>query len=330
MEWLRWFHGCVTDPKFSLIARRSGQTLPSTLAVWAALLERASQAQDRGCVEGFDCDSFDALFGLEDGACQKIMSAIEAKGLIVDGRIAKWDERQNKDESAAERKRLQREREKLSQEKAELEALRAECHAMSQDVTAGHAMSPRLDKIREEKKEEKYNPPVSNTGKEGTCAPAPSDSGVCDLEFSNSCSQAENAQDEPPSPESVDLAGDMPGIEFVELREYYSREAKPEAELAGFIEYKQLRASRLWPGLSVVFEGIDRLKAKDSEWQRGFAPGLARFLRERQWTMQPRAAPEGRALPGQSQSWIDRANSETTAAIEEMERQRQAKKRNTA
>ena len=70
--------------------------------------------------------------------------------MVIAGRIMKWDERQSKDETSAERKRLQREREKLSQERAEFEALRAGSHAMSQDVTTGHAMSLRGEEIREE------------------------------------------------------------------------------------------------------------------------------------------------------------------------------------
>lgn len=166
MEWLRWYHGCVTDPKFALVSRRSGQAVASVLAVWAALLERASQGRARGSVSGFDCESFDVLLGLDDGACRSIVSAFESKGMIVDEMVAKWDERQSKDEESAERKRLQREREKLAQERAELEALKStlhcesprdvtDCHDMSRDVTDCLQMSLRGDKRRVEEIKEK-------------------------------------------------------------------------------------------------------------------------------------------------------------------------------
>ena len=148
MEWLRWHHGSVTDPKFILISRRSGQAVATVIAVWAALLERASQEKDRGSISGFDCESFDALFGLSDGDCRSVVNALEFKGMILNGKIAKWEDRQTKDESATERKRLQREREKLDQERAELEALKESYQEMSRTVTNCHLEERRLEKKR--------------------------------------------------------------------------------------------------------------------------------------------------------------------------------------
>ena len=46
-NWLKWFHGAVADDKWPLIARKSGQPVAVVVAVWAALLECASQAEDR-------------------------------------------------------------------------------------------------------------------------------------------------------------------------------------------------------------------------------------------------------------------------------------------
>lgn len=106
------------------------------------------------------------------------------------------------------------------------------------------------------------------------------------------CARKQNA----PQAERSDFS-DVPGMEFQELRELYDREAKPEAPLAGFAEYKALRASRSWPGMGRITQGIDRLKREDAEWQAGFAPGLAKFLRERQWDKQPTLPRAGRALP---------------------------------
>lgn len=63
MEWLKWFVGATTDPKFAVIARRSKQNMASVIAVWAMLLERAGQADERGEVEGFDCEGADIVLG---------------------------------------------------------------------------------------------------------------------------------------------------------------------------------------------------------------------------------------------------------------------------
>ena len=152
MEWLRWYHGACSDSKWQVIARRSGSNVGTVVAVWAALLEHASQDEERGSVEGFDPETFDAHYGFADGVCAAVVSAMTDKGMIAEGCIASCAKRQTKDESATERKRLQREREKIAQERAELEKLRCEidklkqdntkdvtvCHAMSQGVTKSH------------------------------------------------------------------------------------------------------------------------------------------------------------------------------------------------
>lgn len=81
-----------------------------------------------------------------------------------------------------------------------------------------------------------------------------------------------------------------PSIEFVELRQYYDKFSE-EAEQIGFIEYCQLRAARAYPGHSALFDAIDAW-GKTKKWQEGYAPSLARFLREKWWRKLPRASPE--------------------------------------
>lgn len=126
MDWFRWWHGTVTDPKFQWVARRCGEKVATVIAVWACLLECASTATQgnadatRGNVASFDCNDYDVLLGLEDGAVRKIFDAMTEKNLIADGRIAGWDGRQPKREdsgnpntgalSSTERSRLRRER----------------------------------------------------------------------------------------------------------------------------------------------------------------------------------------------------------------------------
>jgi hypothetical protein len=145
MDWFRWHHGSVTDPKFQLIARKSGASLPDVLAVWAYVLETASQSTDRGSFE-IDAEALDCLFNFPSTETRTgdILLAMEERGLIADRRICAWDKRQPKrereDDGATERKRKQRSSES----------------GVTPDVTPSHATShqkkPRGEERREEEK----------------------------------------------------------------------------------------------------------------------------------------------------------------------------------
>lgn len=110
MNWLRWYHGACSDPKWPIVARRAGVSAGVVVSVWAALLEQASQADERGSLDGFDCETFDALYGYPDGTCQAVFDAMREKGLVRDGRIGSWARRQplREDSGGMERKRRQR------------------------------------------------------------------------------------------------------------------------------------------------------------------------------------------------------------------------------
>ena len=81
MEWFRWYHGACSDAKWPLIARKAHTTVGVVVSVWVALLEYASQDDERGSVEGFDCETFDALYGYSDGTCEAVLNAMVEKGL---------------------------------------------------------------------------------------------------------------------------------------------------------------------------------------------------------------------------------------------------------
>lgn len=147
IDWFRWHHGSVTDPKFQLVAKRAGASLPDVLAVWAYLLEGASAATERGHIGGIDCEAVDCLFGFDDGVTALILDQMRARELICDGVVMSWEKRQPKrereDDNAAERKRRQRETDAAIQNNV------TPCHAMS------HQETPREEKRREEEKEQK-------------------------------------------------------------------------------------------------------------------------------------------------------------------------------
>lgn len=151
IDWFRWHHGSVTDPKFQLVAKKAGVRLGDVLVVWSFILESASANQDRGVIGQIDFETLDFLIGAEDGASIRILDAMTQRGLISGDRIAKWEERQPKreDDTAAERKRRQREREH------ELSASSSVTNSESQTVTQSHAEVTQCHDREEKSREEK-------------------------------------------------------------------------------------------------------------------------------------------------------------------------------
>ena len=168
-DWLRLWHGTVSDNKFLWVERKSGARFGDVMTVWLALLEEASRADDRGDVSGFDAESFDFRLGDEEGLTLRILQAMAAKGLIgEDMRLSGWDRRQPIREdsgnpetgalSSTERSRLHRQRRK-AQSEAETQRYATQCNDAQRDAT--HATA-RVDESRGEE-----IPPTPPTAREG-------------------------------------------------------------------------------------------------------------------------------------------------------------------
>ena len=76
MDWFRTHHGIISDPKWPIISKLSGQPIGNVVAVWLALLEYASQSEDRGHILGFDAEAVDVLYGYSDGTTTSIIAAL--------------------------------------------------------------------------------------------------------------------------------------------------------------------------------------------------------------------------------------------------------------
>jgi hypothetical protein len=76
-----------------------------------ALLDYASQHKDRGCVEGFDVETYAAFSGFDESVVESIIAALSDKGMIdQDDRWASWEKRQpEREDSSTERVRRYRE-----------------------------------------------------------------------------------------------------------------------------------------------------------------------------------------------------------------------------
>ncbi|SEN31616.1 hypothetical protein SAMN05428959_1011144 [Duganella sp. CF517] len=148
IDWFRWHHGSVTDPKFQLVARKAGASLPDVLAVWAFLLEAASAATPRGIYGQIDAEAVDCLFNFPDTETRtaNIIAALEGRGMLADGRVVEWEKRQTKrersDDSSTDRVAAHR-------------ARKAAATAVTEDETPCNASNasetPREEKSREEK-----------------------------------------------------------------------------------------------------------------------------------------------------------------------------------
>lgn len=140
MDWFRWHHGSVNDPKFQLIAKKAGASVAEVLAVWACLLEAASMADQRGNPGDCDFEAMDCALGMADGRAAAIYAHMATRGVVAeDGQITAWDKRQPKrereDDSSTERVKAFRERQRQETPRNATET----------------SETPRGDKRREEK-----------------------------------------------------------------------------------------------------------------------------------------------------------------------------------
>lgn len=148
MNWFRSHHGAPTDPKWITIARRAGIRPGDVAAIIWALLDYASQNDDRGSIDGHDSEMLADFFGYETAQIDGVKAAMIEKHVIVNNRFSAWDKRQpaREDVTAAERKRSQRERERRERDGA------GHC-VTERDITHGHGTDKiREDKIREDKR----------------------------------------------------------------------------------------------------------------------------------------------------------------------------------
>ena len=82
IDWFRWHHGSVNDPKFGLVAKKAGARVGDVIAVWALVLETASANTERGQCGDLDHEATDFLLGAEEGTTERILAAMEARSLL--------------------------------------------------------------------------------------------------------------------------------------------------------------------------------------------------------------------------------------------------------
>jgi hypothetical protein len=290
MDWLRWYHGSCTDPKFRVVAKKAarevdGIRVSDVLAVWAMILERASESDPRGSFSGFDCEGADVTLDMPDGSACAIRAALEAKGLVEGDMVVNWSKRQPKrerEDNSTSRVRDYRERKK--QESNTTCDNGTPCNATQRQET------PRLDKSREE----------LITG----CTPLPPTGGG-------------GLPDLPPSPEDdpdvhpqaeISSLNDC-AIEFQDLAAAYQSAGGCVDVVPAYKAYEGMR--RGFP-LAMIIGDLEKRKNCD-QWRRGRIPKLSNYLGDRVW-LNPipaaRASPTGEKLgPDGKPDWMRYAGS---------------------
>lgn len=125
-EWFRSWHGAPLDPKWLSVAKRANVATAIVVAVTWALLDRASQAADRGSISGYDADGLGEFLDCEAGEVEAVVKALHEKGILQDGRFVKWAQRQmqrnatnmQRAATSTERSRRFRAKKKASETKA--------------------------------------------------------------------------------------------------------------------------------------------------------------------------------------------------------------------
>jgi hypothetical protein len=121
MEWCRQYFGEACDPRWLGIAREAGPSVTPghVAAIMWTLKECASKARPRGCVAGYDAQAISDFYGWPlDSIIMPIMGALRARGIIVNGHLANWDETQatKHDRTNAKRQQAYRDRKKAEKQ----------------------------------------------------------------------------------------------------------------------------------------------------------------------------------------------------------------------
>lgn len=312
MEWFRWYHGACSDAKWPLIARKAHTTVGVVVSVWVALLEYASQDDERGSVEGFDCETFDALYGYSDGTCEAVLSAMLEKGLIEDGCICSWSRRQpqrEREESTnAERQRRYRERRRLERDGEGVTEEDGNVTGVTRNVTR-NAVTPRNASVtppeqnrEEQRREEEIHTPEYIFNYQNTRVRVDPPARVCEsvlpsgelLSPDGVEPQAEEISRLPERRPAGPVKTDAPSKGHPEWRAFLScwdlwpvKQGQEDA----WREWMRLHANGTLAPCYVIREAIARLLAEDSRWARGMVPRMAKWLHGKGWNDEPYMQP---------------------------------------
>jgi len=120
--WFRSWHGAPTDPKWLGIARKAGVAPGIVSALVWALLDRASQATERGSIAGYDADGLGCFMGCEAEQVEAVITLMHEKGVLAENTFTGWEKHQpRREDGSAERAKEWRERKRTQPNASEQE-----------------------------------------------------------------------------------------------------------------------------------------------------------------------------------------------------------------
>lgn len=140
--WVRLWEDMPTDPKWRVIARRSGRPISEVIAVFVFMLTNAGSAQDRGSLQNWNDEDVAAALDLDPENVEAIREAMQGRTLDGD-HLTGWERRQPKrEDGAAERAKAWR------------EAQRTHPNASERTETKPNATEPPEEKREDTEKKE--------------------------------------------------------------------------------------------------------------------------------------------------------------------------------
>ena len=324
--------GFFSHPKTIKLMRQAGAegvVCLQRLWIWAA------QNRVDGCLVGFEVDDIEIVAGWtgESGLLVQTLEALRFLDKNGDAYcLHGWAEHQ--EYVTQEPARIEKARKAAQKRWSNARGNANDANGAMPDDAASNASSIARSNAPNQtnpNQEENTSPPVESlVNQDRACArEEPQRRGEVASSVSPGTDRGEPPERESP-PMPVDFSG--PGMEFLELREFYSREIRTEGPLDGFDEYKQLKAARdptgtsVFPGLSRILDDLAARKAA-GVWNPGYEIGLARYLKTRTWLapIQARASPPSEATPTEFQRQQQDRRNMMRMAKEFRERERAAK-----
>lgn len=295
-SWFRVYNGTINDTKWPRIARDSKQSVGAVVSVWMALLECASMSDDRGSVDDFSPEDIDVLYGYEDGTTDSIFQAMKARGLIPpDNRLEAWAKRQSPESGdvgkpSTSTERVRRYRAKRSSKSDET------LHETDETL---HETDETPYKRREEKNREDNNikyTPLTPQGEQGV-------GGGTTEQSSDVPPKAPEPEADPPATDTstapqVDTSHGNPA--WKEFCYVFSLWPLQQGKEKAWREYAYLRARHLVPESYALADIIERFKAEDRRWKRGYVPMMSNWLHDRRWDDVPEKAPAKSYAPDEN------------------------------
>lgn len=96
MNWYKAYTGMSTNTKLKMVAAKAGCSLSEVVHFWLYLLELACGNTPRGSLRGLDREIAAFELGMAEEVVQRIYAALEERGLVAKGTIAKWKAAQDK------------------------------------------------------------------------------------------------------------------------------------------------------------------------------------------------------------------------------------------